>query len=320
MCELKVKTSALAYEINKTFIQCVTPEMIEWREKRESDSRKRSLSQGASPYSDIQSTTPIEPDAATPPIQSPNESRISDDACFAQLRTMWKNWAPLHKVFEYLDICYEAKIYPTSRTFAYVIKFLAWEREPRFYLEKIKDLFRRIRVQNVHSWSSLLRAYSSMKMWEEMKYAFEMARRNLIPGSKDYFFRHVLYQSAYESCVTFKSPDPILQQVLVRMIEDHVKLPVEILEKARTLPTVQNFQKKSSYVHGRVPHKTEDRHQQYGTRWNAGFFQKKKTSANETEYQKITNSYDEQEVGIRFGPKKRGAVGRRPRKPERRNK
>eukprot|EP00397_Hematodinium_sp_SG-2012_P004724 GEMP01004738.1.p1 GENE.GEMP01004738.1~~GEMP01004738.1.p1 ORF type:complete len:393 (+),score=54.34 GEMP01004738.1:184-1362(+) len=206
----------------RTFLVAQLPEKEEtFRAVLYDGKRRRSLSVDAKPLTKAElKELGVHADAPS----SPNPFETEEEV-MATLRKLWNKGEGFTYARAILKKTWEARIPPTSRVFAFFIKFLVREPHPAIHMDTIVMAFNRIPNPNIHTWSSLLRALGSLHKWDKVELCFHSCRTNIRENTKDYPYRSVLYQAAYEICNAYDDcPQSFRDAVYKHIREDKIKL------------------------------------------------------------------------------------------------
>jgi len=183
--------------------------------------RRRSSSEGRTPLSRDQLK---KLGLHTELPKRPNPYETEDDV-MATLRRLWNNGEGYTYARSVMDQMVKADIPPTSRVFAFFIKFLVREPHPIIHMDTVVTFFNRITNPNIHTWSSLLRALGSMGAWDKVDLCFHSCRSNIRENTKDFPFRTVLYQAAHETISANPGcPKEFSEAVYRYIVEDDITL------------------------------------------------------------------------------------------------
>jgi len=183
--------------------------------------RRRSSSEGCRPRSrdelkamGVYSEYPKQPD----PYETEEET-------MASLRRLWNRGEGFTFAKDVIYKMWHAQIAPTSRVFAFFIKFLVREPRPSIQMDIVMLFFLRIAHVNIHTWSSLIRALGTMHAWDKVVSTFNFCRSNIQKNSRDFAFRAVLYQAAYETInANTGCPREFSNKVYALIEQDNIKL------------------------------------------------------------------------------------------------
>lgn len=183
--------------------------------------RRRSSSEGCRPRSrdelkemGVYSDYPKQPD----PYETEEET-------MASLRKLWNRGEGFTFAKDVMYKMWQAQIAPTSRVFAFFIKFLVREPRPSIQMDIVMLFFLRIAHVNIHTWSSLIRALGTMHAWEKVVSTFNFCRGNIQKNSRDFAYRSVLYQAAHETIsANTGCPGEFSNKVYNLIEQDNIKL------------------------------------------------------------------------------------------------
>lgn len=212
------------WEVNteRTFLTVQLPDTEERsRAVLYSGKRRRSLSVDATPLTKAElKSHGIHSEASSSP--NPFES---EDEVMATLRRLWNSGEGFAYARAVLKKTWESRIPPTSRVFAFFIKFLVREPHPAIHMDTVIMVFNRITNPNIHTWSSLLRALGTLRKWNKVELCYNSCRTNIRENTKDFPYRSVLYQAAYEICQAYDDcPESFHDAVYNHIWEENIKL------------------------------------------------------------------------------------------------